>query len=201
MKKIVIALSALALAGQAAQAEMQSPQSARHVLSLDNVEITSLIDDVSIITGYTFILHPDVARTRVTVLSQAPMTTDEVFQVFLSTLRVHGFAAIPAGKGVYRVVPEQLAVGEAGVANAGPNTFITQVFSLETFGAVEAAQMVKPLVDAQGQVVANARSNSLVVVDYASNMPRIRDVIQTLDQDDRTDVRTLALKSVPSREM
>ena len=201
MKKIVTALAAFALAGQVAQAEMQSPQASRHVLSLDDVDITALIDDVSIITGYTFILHPDVSRTRVTVLSQSPMTTDEVFQVFLSTLRVHGFAAIPAGKGVYRVVPEQLAVGEAGVANAGPNTFITQVFSLDTFGAVEAAQMVKPLVDAQGQVVANARSNSIVVVDYASNMPRIRDIISSLDQDDRTEVRTLSLKSVPSREM
>ena len=201
MKKIATAFAALALAGQTAQAEMQSPQASRHVLSLDDVDITALIDDVSIITGYTFILHPDVSRTRVTVLSQAPMTTDEVFQVFLSTLRVHGFAAIPAGKGVYRVVPEQLAVGEAGVSNAGPNTFITQVFSLDSFGAVEAAQMVKPLVDPQGQVVANARSNSVVVVDYASNMPRIRDIIQSIDQDDRTEVRTVALKSVPSREM
>ncbi|MEQ8559735.1 MAG: type II secretion system secretin GspD [Henriciella sp.] len=201
MKHFMTALAVLAFAAPATHAEMQSPQSARHVLSLDDVEITALIDDVSIITGYTFILHPDVTRTRVTVLSQAPMTTDEVFQVFLSTLRVHGFAAIPAGKGVYRIVPEQLAVGEAGVANAGPNTFITQVFRLETFGAVEAAQMVKPLVDAQGQVVANSRSNSVVVVDYASNMPRIRNIIAELDEDDSSDVRSLALKSVPSREM
>ncbi len=178
MKTLLTACAVAALAAPFATAEMQSPQAARHVLSLDDVEITALIDDVSIITGYTFILHPDVSRTRVTVLSQAPMTTDEVFQVFLSTLRVHGFAAIPAGKGVYRVVPEQLAVGEAGIANAGPNTFITEIFSFDSFGAVEAAQMIKPLVDAQGQVVANTR-----------------------DQDDRTEVQTLALKSVPSKEM
>jgi general secretion pathway protein D len=201
MKTLLTACAVAALAAPFATAEMQSPQAARHVLSLDDVEITALIDDVSIITGYTFILHPDVSRTRVTVLSQAPMTTDEVFQVFLSTLRVHGFAAIPAGKGVYRVVPEQLAVGEAGIANAGPNTFITEIFSFDSFGAVEAAQMIKPLVDAQGQVVANTRSNSVVVVDYASNMPRIRNIVEQLDQDDRTEVQTLALKSVPSKEM
>ena len=201
MKKLLTALSTIMLAVPVAQAEMQSPQAARHVLSLDDVQISALIDDVSIITGYTFILHPDVARTRVTVLSQAPMTTDEVFQVFLSTLRVHGFAAIPAGKGVYRIVPEQLAVGEAGVTAGGPNTFVTQIFRLDSFGAVEAAQMVKPIVDAEGQVVANSRSNSLVVVDYASNMPRIREIVNSLDKDDRTEVRTMALKSVPSREM
>ncbi|MGB3626489.1 MAG: type II secretion system secretin GspD [Henriciella sp.] len=201
MRTLLAACAAAALLAPAAHAEMQSPQAARHVLSLDDVEITALIDDVSIITGYTFILHPDVARTRVTVLSQSPMTTDEVFQVFLSTLRVHGFAAIPAGKGVYRVVPEQLAVGEAGVYAESPNTFITEIFRFDSFGAVEAAQMIKPIVDAQGQVVANTRSNSVVVVDYASNMPRIREIVNQLDADDRTQVETLALTSVPSKEM
>jgi general secretion pathway protein D len=200
--KRLIAASAIALASQGfATAEMNSPQAARHVLSLNDVEITALIDDVSIITGNTFILHPDVRRTKVTVMSQAPMTTNEVFQVFLSTLRVHGFAAIPAGRGVYRIVPEQAAIGEAGAASAGPNSFITEVFKLDNFSAIEAAQMVKPLVDAQGQVVANARSNTLVLVDYASNMPRLREIVDGLDADDRTKVETLELRNVPAREI
>lgn len=198
MKKL---LAAIAVLGLGAQLMPANAQGGRHVLSLDDVEITALIDDVATITGYTFILHPDVGRTRVTVLSQTPMTTNEVFEVFLSTLRVNGFAAIPAGRGVYRVVPEALAVGEAGGPASGPNAFVTQVFSLDSFGAVEAAQMLKPIIDAQGQVVANARSNSVVVVDYASNMPRIREVIQSLDSADRSELRTISLKSVPAREM
>lgn len=198
MKKLLAAIAVLGLGAQCLPAEAQG---GRHVLSLDDVEITALIDDVATITGYTFILHPDVGRTRVTVLSQTPMTTNEVFEVFLSTLRVNGFAAIPAGRGVYRVVPEALAVGEAGGPASGPNAFVTQVFALDSFGAVEAAQMLKPIIDAQGQVVANARSNSVVVVDYASNMPRIREVIQSLDSADRSELRTISLKSVPAREM
>ncbi len=200
--KRLIAASVFALLSQGlASAEMNSPQAERHVLSLNDVEITALIDDVSIITGNTFILHPDVRRTRVTVMSQAPMTTNEVFQVFLSTLRVHGFAAIPAGRGVYRIVPEQAAIGEAGVASGGPNTFVTEVLKLDNFSAIEAAQMVKPLVDAQGQVVANARSNTLVLVDYASNMPRLREIVQGLDENDRTKVETIELRNVPAREI
>ena len=198
MKKLLAAIAVLGLGAQCLPAEAQG---GRHVLSLDDVEITALIDDVATITGYTFILHPDVGRTRVTVLSQTPMSTNEVFEVFLSTLRVNGFAAIPAGRGVYRVVPEALAVGEAGGPASGPNAFVTQVFALDSFGAVEAAQMLKPIIDAQGQVVANARSNSVVVVDYASNMPRIREVIQSLDSADRSELRTISLKSVPAREM
>ena len=201
MKKL-IAASMLVLGAQTlASAEMNSPRAERHVLSLNDVEITALIDDVSIITGNTFILHPDVRRTKVTVMSQAPMSTAEVFQVFLATLRVHGFAAVPAGQGVYRVVPEQMAIGDASVRGTGPNAFITQVFKLDNFSAIEAAQMVKPLVDAQGQVVANARSNTLVLVDYASNMPRLRGIVEGLDENDRTKVETIELKNVPAREI
>lgn len=201
MKKL-IAASALALTVHGfAVAEMNSPRAERHVLSLNDVDITALIDDVSIITGYTFILHPDVRRTKVTVMSQAPMDTNEVFQVFLSTLRVHGFAAVPAGQGVYRIVPEQMAIGDASVRGDGPNAFITQVFKLNNFSAIEAAQMVKPLVDAQGQVVANARSNTLVLVDYASNMPRLRNIVEGLDENDRTKVETVELRNVPAREI
>lgn len=202
MKRFTIAATLLAgFAAQPVMAEMNSPQAARHVLSLNDVEITALIDDVSIITGYTFILHPDVRRTKVTVMSQTPMSTDDVFQVFLSTLRVHGFAAIPAGKGVYRIVPEQAAIGEATGRDSGPNAFITQVLKLDSFSAIEAAQMIKPLVDAQGQVVANARSNTLVVVDYASNMPRLRELVASLDSSDRSKIETIALKNIPAREM
>lgn len=202
MKKLVVSTAAAALLALApAVAEMNSPTAARHVLSLNDVEITALIDDVSIITGNTFVLHPDVRRTKVTVMSQTPMTTDEVFQVFLSTLRVHGFAAIPAGRGVYRVVPEQSAVGEALTTSNGANGFMTEILRLDNFSAVEAAQMVKPIVDAQGQVVANARSNTLIVVDYASNMPRVRNIVAGLDKAGEANIQTLQLTTVPAREM
>ncbi len=201
MKSLIVTTALASVLCAPAMAEMNSPQASRHVLSLNDVDITALIDDVSIITGYTFVLHPDVRRTKVTVMSQSPMSTGEVFQVFLSTLRVHGFAAIPAGKGVYRIVPEQAAIGEASGRNAGPNSFVTQVIKLDNFSAIEAAQMVKPLIDAQGQVVANARSNTLVMVDYASNMPRLRELVAGLDQSDRTQIETLSLRTVPASEM
>ncbi len=181
-------------------AEAQSSPSDRHVLNLDDVEIAALIQDVSTVTGYTFIAHPDVRRVRVTVVSQKPMTAAEVFDVFLSTLRVHGFVAVPAGPGTYRIVPEQMAVTEVGLGRSAPNTFVTEIIKLENSSAVDAAQMVRPLVDAQGQVVANLNSNSIVVVDYASNMGRIRQIVGEIDRD-QTRVETIALRNIPAREM
>lgn len=187
------ALPAFGLTGGADQAS-------RHVLNFDDVELSSLIADVSIVTGYTFIVHPDVRGKRVTVTSSSPLTKDGVFDVFLSTLRVHGFTAIPAGKDTYRIIPEQSGVSEAGTRSSGPNSLVTQIIHLSNFNALNAAQMVKPLVDAQGQVIANPRSNTLVVVDYASNMPRIRELVAAIDED-RTRTETISLRTIPSGEM
>ncbi|WP_341197779.1 type II secretion system secretin GspD [Hyphomonas chukchiensis] len=188
------ALPAFGLAGAT------TPQAARHVLNFDDVELSSLIADVSIVTGYTFIVHPDVRGKRVTVTSSTPLTREGVFEVFLSTLRVQGFTAVPAGKNTYRIIPEQSAVSEAGTRSSGANSFVTEIIHLNNFNALEAAQMVKPLVDAQGQVIANPRSNTLVVVDYESNMPRIRQLVAGIDED-RTRTETIGLKNIPSGEM
>jgi general secretion pathway protein D len=197
-------LSALLLATTALPAfglaEETSQTSARHVLNFDDVELSALIADVSIVTGYTFIVHPDVRGKRVTVTSSSPLTKDGVFEVFLSTLRVQGFTAVPAGKNTYRIIPEQSAISEAGTRSSGANSFVTEIIHLNNFNALEAAQMVKPLVDAQGQVIANPRSNTLVIVDYGSNIPRIRQLVSGIDED-RTRTETISLQNIPSSEM
>lgn len=173
----------------------------QHVVNLKDVDISVLIDDVSAMTGYTFVVHPSV-RGRVTVSSQAALTKSEVFQVFLATLRVHGFTAIPAQDGVYRIVPEQAAPQEAALANpnVGGDQFETLVINLDNFDAIEAAKMIKPITNPQGQVSASAKSNSLIVVDYAGNISRIRQVIAEIDQD-RSSVSAVQLENLSASEM
>lgn len=197
LSAILLATTALPAFGLAGE---NAPKASLHVLNFDDVELSSLIADVSIVTGYTFIVHPDVRGKRVTVTSSSPLTRDGVFDVFLSTLRVHGFTAVPAGKDTYRLIPEQSAVSEAGTRASGSNSFVTEIIHLNNFNALEAAQMVKPLVDAQGQVIANPRSNTLVIVDYQSNMPRIRQLVAGIDED-RTRTETISLKNIPSGEL
>lgn len=188
-------LPAAASANEARSAERQ------HIINLKDVDITILLDDISTITGYTFVVHPSV-RGKVSVVSQTPLTTDEVFQVFLSTLRVQGFAAIPGPNGVYKIVPEQSATAEAALASpsVGGDQVETAVFSLENINAVEAAKMIKPVTNAQGQVIASSVSNSVIVVDYATNIARVRSILADIDQD-RSSIVTVSLENMSAAEM
>ena len=186
--------NAFALAGES------SPEPSRHIMNFDDVELSALIADVSTVTGYTFIVHPDARTKRVTVSSSTPLTKEQVFDVFLSALRVHGFTAVPAGRSTYRIVPEKQAVAEAGVTSGGANTFTTEIFALKHSSARDVAAVIKPMIAEQGQIVANNASNTLVIVDYASNLPRLRAMLNQLDTDPSV-TQTVSLKNIPAREM
>ncbi|MEQ9505766.1 MAG: type II secretion system secretin GspD [Hyphomonas sp.] len=198
--RILFAAAAALSAAQLATAQAPAPSEDKHVLKLDDVELNTLIADVSMLTGYTFITHPDVRKVRVSVVSQTPMSTADVFEVFLTTLRVQGFAAIPAGRDTYRIVPEAIAATEAPVSGRGANAFVTEIIKLDHANAMDVAQQIKPVLDSQGQVAANANTNTLVVVDYASNLQRVRRMIDTIDKDPSV-TQTVALRNVPALEM
>ncbi len=184
LKTLLSATAILAASPSAFALANETPaDTARHILNFEDVELSALIADVSTVTGYTFVVHPEARTKRITVSSTTPLTREQVFDVFLSSLRVHGFTAVPAGKATYRIVPEQSAVGEAGMGAYGSNAFTTEIFSLQHLNALEAAKMLKPVIDEQGQVIANAQSNTLVVVDYASNIPRLRSMVEKIDAD------------------
>lgn len=199
-KRLLLAAAAAFSVSQFAAAQAPAPAQDKHVLNLEDVELNTLIEDISTLTGYTFVTHPDVRKARVSVVSQTPMSTQELFQVFLTTLRIQGFAAVPAGKDTYRIVPRAIASTEAPMSGPGANAFITEVIKLNRANAMETAQMIKPLLDTQGQVVANAATNTLVVVDYASNLERVRRIIETVDRD-QTVTETIPLINVPAAEM
>ncbi|MGX6646590.1 type II secretion system secretin GspD [Maricaulaceae bacterium MS644] len=188
-----LALSALA-AGPASTQE-------RSTLNFRDAEIAAVIDDVSLLTGYTFIVDPEV-RGRVTIASQVALTPDEVFQVFLSTLRVNGYTAVRVGQGVFRIVPEQ----EGARAGARVSTdrenevFLTTVVRLSNASARDAIRAVGPLLSASGAANAVEGSNLIVAVDYASNIEAVEQALRAMDRDTST-VEMIVLENIPAEDM
>ena len=65
-------------------------------LNLKDADIRALISTVSKFTGKNFIIDPRV-KAKVTVISAHTLTPEAVYEVFLSILQVHGYAAVPTG--------------------------------------------------------------------------------------------------------
>ena len=88
----------------------------RRTLNMKDADIEALIATVSEITGKNFIVSP-LVQGKVTVVSARPMKPDEIYDVFLSVLRVHGLAAVQTGSMV-KIVPETMAQQD-GAATVG----------------------------------------------------------------------------------
>lgn len=172
-------------------------QSGGQTLNVQGADIRAFIQDVARSTGRTFIVDPAVTGT-VTVSSERPLSRAELFEVFLSTLRANGLVVTPTASGAYRISPA--ATAAQGPASVGAERFATEVFQLRHIDAASAAETIRPLVGAQGQVLANPGANSVVVADFADNLSRIRALIGRIDVD-RASFEVVTLQNSSAREI
>ena len=170
---------------------------AGQTLNVQGADIRAFIQDIARSTGRTFIVDPGVTGT-VTVSSDRNLSRAQLFEVFLSTLRANGLVVTPTSSGAYRISPAQGAA--QGPSTVGNERFATEVFQLRNIDAASAAETIRPLVGAQGQVLANPGANSVVVADFADNLARIRALIGRIDVD-RTGFEVVTLENSSAREI
>jgi general secretion pathway protein D len=154
------------------------------VVNMRDVELSAVAEQVSRITGRTLILDPGV-QGRVNVVSADPLTPAGVWDLFLSVLRVHGYAAVRSGN-AWRVVPQAAAVQSGGTtAGGGPvrsQDIVTRMIRLRNLSSESALRALKPLVASFGSIEALTDPNAVVVTDYAENVRRIEQLARSLDQ-------------------
>lgn len=176
--------------------------SGKHTINLQGADISVLVQTVSEITGKSFIVDPRVDG-KVTVISGKQMGVDEVYEVFQSVLRVHGFAAVPAGKMV-KIVPEAIATQEGGAAvsgGGGADELVTRVVDIRHVQAQELATLLRPLMPQQGHMLAHSNSNSLLITDRAGNVDRLVSIIRRIDTAADVAVEVIPLRHASAAEI
>lgn len=161
-------------------------------LNFVNADIEGVVKAVGEITGKNFVLDPRVKGT-VNIVSARPMSRSMVYEVFLSALRLQGFAAIDE-RGVIKIVPESDAklqgsptIGPQDRPRARGDQIQTQVFTLKYESAAQLVPILRPLIAPNNTITAYQNNNTLVITDYASNLQRIEKIIDSIDQPSSTD--------------
>ena len=176
----------------------------RHTLNLKEADIQALIATVSEITGKNFIVGPNV-QGKVTVVSARPMKPDEIYDVFLSVLRVHGYAAVPSGSMV-KIVPDAVAQTDAASAVNGhqqhaADELVTEIVPVKHVSAAELVPILRPLMAQSGQLIAHASSNSLVISDRAGNVERLKTIVSRIDTVSDAQVEMIPLTHANAAEL
>lgn len=165
-------------------------------LNFSDADLIAVINSVSQITGKNFIIDPRV-KGKVTVISSKPLDEEEVYQVFLSILQVHGFATVPT-KNAIKIIPDATAKQNATPLIRGDeepgDQLVTRVLQINYINAAQLVPILRPLVAQQGHLAAYAATNVLIISDRASNIGRIDRIIHQIDRESDSDIEIIKLK-------
>ena len=167
------------------------------ILNYEDVDIKKVTQDIAQFSKKTIILDPRV-KGKITIYSNANLNRDQVWDVYLRTIQVNGFGAI-SEDGFLRVVPENEATRDM-TSESSLGGFETAVIPLINRSSEEILPMIKPITGRQSHLSNITSINSILLVDRASNVNRIRNLLNDLDKNNTAKISILKLNNLSSIE-
>lgn len=165
-------------------------------VNLKDADIRAFVTQVSDITGYSFVIDPRV-KGKVTVISNVPMSRDQVYEMFLSVLQVHDFTAIP-GKDVIKVVRQndakQTAENLSMLHKVPSEQLVTRVIQINNANALELVPILRPMVAKYGHLAGVAAANALIISDHIANIERLSNIVDELDSPSKYELEVIQLQ-------
>lgn len=163
------------------------------VLNFDNADIEAVIHAASEVAGFNYTLAPDV-RGKVTIQTSTRIPQEEVFNVLLAILEVHGLTAVKSGN-LYKIIriaaakekPIPTIIGAEPDPNRSDDEVITQIIPLAHASAAEISAVIRPLVGKDGNLAVHRDGNLLLLTDTAGNIRRLLQIIKVMDVEVATD--------------
>ena len=163
-----------------------------------DADIKTFAQDIALLTDKTIILDPRV-KGLITIYSDAPLNTESIWEVFLSTMEVQGYNVLKDGD-IYRVIPSQEGVKNFSEAGDFQGSIGSEVIKLRFSSAKDIVNAVKPIVGVRSYIVALNNDREVLISDDADNIKRIKDIIRNLDSELDTSISEFKLKNLSSIE-
>jgi len=164
--------------------------------NLQDADILSVINEVSLETGKNFVVDPRVTG-KISLVSSKPIQPDQVYDLFLSVLELLGYSAIPSGD-VVKIIPNmqsgELATRVATSKAPGKgDEVVVRVIPLENVSANQLIPIIRPLLPQWSNVSAYTPGNVIIVLGRAANIDRINEIIHNVDKASSNDIDIVPL--------
>jgi general secretion pathway protein D len=166
-------------------------------VNIRNADLQAFITQVAEMTGKSFVVDPRVRSRDVTVISRQALTAAEVYELFLSVLQVHGYAAVPAGDVIKIVNNTTAKQGNLPLTQSRTvrgEELITRVISVQHSPVDELVPVLRPLVPQYGHLASVSSANALIISDHADNIRRMEAIMALLDNADSHEVELISLQ-------
>ena len=135
----------------------------------------------------------------ISIYSDAPLDSESIWEVFISTMEVQGYNVLKDGN-IYRVIPSQEGVKNFSEDGPLAGSIGSEVIKLRFSSAKDIVNAVKPIVGVRSYIVALQNDREVLIADDADNIKRVRDIIRNLDSELDTSISDFKLKNLSSIE-
>ncbi|HVY54622.1 MAG TPA: secretin N-terminal domain-containing protein, partial [Thermodesulfobacteriota bacterium] len=150
------------------------------------MDVQDLIQTISEITGQNFILDESVKGKKITVIAPGGFKKENAMKLFETILSLNGFSVVKKD-GTNIIVPKRdikitsipTEVGKG--QGESSDSFVTRLVQLKNVQANEVANILKPLISREGDIVVYPATNTLIIVETVDNLNRILKIIDNLD--------------------
>ena len=163
-----------------------------------DADIKTFAQDIALLTDKTIILDPRV-KGVISIYSDAPLDSDSIWEVFISTMEVQGYNVLKDGN-IYRVIPSQEGVKNFSEDGPLAGSIGSEVIKLRFSSAKDIVNAVKPIVGVRSYIVALQNDREVLIADDADNINRVRDIIRNLDSELDTSISDFKLKNLSAIE-
>ena len=163
-----------------------------------DADIKTFAQDIALLTDKTIILDPRV-KGVISIYSDAPLDSESIWEVFISTMEVQGYNVLKDGD-IYRVIPSQEGVKNFSEDGPLAGSIGSEVIKLRFSSAKDIVNAVKPIVGVRSYIVALQNDREVLIADDADNIKRVRDIIRNLDSELDTSISDFKLKNLSAIE-
>ena len=144
------------------------------ILNYEDVDIKKVTQDIAQFSKKTIILDPRV-KGVISIYSDAPLDSESIWEVFISTMEVQGYNVLKDGN-IYRVIPSQEGVKNFSEDGPLAGSIGSEVIKLRFSSAKDIVNAVKPIVGVRSYIVALQNDREVLIADDADNIKRVRDL-------------------------
>ena len=154
--------------------------------ALEDADLAQLTRAIAQITGKRFIFGGKVRDIKATVYAPQKITVAEAYQAFLSILETNGLTVVPHGRFLKIVETAGIAANGTPLYGAGesaPNEdrFVTRIQRLQHASADDMAALLGHFKSKDGDIVAYAPGNLLILTDTGANIRRMMGLVLEVD--------------------
>lgn len=167
----------------------EAPDKRYVAINFDNADVYDFIQSISEITGINYIVAPGVAG-KITVQTTGRIPVEDVLKLMDTILEVYNLAAVKTGD-LYKIVTidqvkkvgQEIMVGREKGAVPAEERVIVQIVKLNYISPGKMLELLQPFLRVHGEAVPFPLMNVLVLIDSASNVRRLLELIDLFDVD------------------